>query len=138
MDVENVVILGSGPAGLTAALYAARAELTPLVIDGGQPGGQLMITTEVENFPGFPHGIQGPELIAALRAQVERFGTRFHSGRCTGTDFARRPGSHFADARRRSTRRGPRQHFKRGAGLRRWHEGDEAAFVGDVKRIQPE
>jgi thioredoxin reductase (NADPH) len=88
---RNVVIIGSGPAGLTAAIYTARANLSPLLIEGMEAGGQLMITTAVENFPGFSDGVMGPDLMAAMRAQAERFGTEILLGRVTEVDFSRRP-----------------------------------------------
>jgi thioredoxin reductase (NADPH) len=89
--MHNVVIVGSGCAGLTAAIYAARANLTPLVIDGHEPGGQLSLTTHVENFPGFPDGIMGPELIENMRKQAQKFGTEFKAGVISEVDLSRRP-----------------------------------------------
>ncbi len=90
-NIENVIIIGSGPAGLTSAVYTARANLNPLMIEGEEAGGQLMTTTEVENFPGFEHGVTGPALIDLIRKQAQRFGTRFITRNVTKVDFSSRP-----------------------------------------------
>ncbi|MCP8617686.1 thioredoxin-disulfide reductase [Salirhabdus salicampi] len=89
--MEKVIVLGTGPAGLTAAIYLARANMKPVVIEGDEPGGQLTLTTEVENFPGFETGIMGPELINNMRKQAERFGAEFKRGWVTEADFSSKP-----------------------------------------------
>src|ERR1700741_4038767 len=89
--IRDTVIVGSGCAGLTAALYTARANLKPLVIEGHEVGGQLSLTTLVENFPGWPEGIQGPELIANMKAQAARFGAEFMTGHIAKADITNRP-----------------------------------------------
>lgn len=91
MDPRNVIIIGSGPAGWTAAVYAARAELKPLLFEGAEPGGQLMTTTDVENYPGFPEGILGPDMMAKFREQAKRFGTEIVSEHVSAVDLSARP-----------------------------------------------
>ena len=90
-EVHNVIIIGSGPAGYTAAIYAARANLKPLLFQGLQPGGQLTITTDVENFPGYPEGVMGPEMMDQFRTQAERFGTEIRFEQINEVDFSSRP-----------------------------------------------
>lgn len=98
--MQNVVIIGSGPAGLTAAIYTARANLSPLLIEGWQSGGQLTTTTDVENYPGFAKGIMGPELMKEMRAQAERFGSEFLTGDVNAVDFSKHPFSITIDGER--------------------------------------
>ncbi|MBA2403429.1 MAG: thioredoxin-disulfide reductase [Bdellovibrionales bacterium] len=91
MERRKVIIIGTGPAGLTAAIYAARADLKPLILEGHEPGGQLTLTTEVENFPGFENGVMGPELMMTMKKQAARFNAEFMPVMCTGVDFSIRP-----------------------------------------------
>ena len=110
-DIENVVIVGSGPAGYTAALYTSRADLEPLVIEGFAWGGLLQQTTDVENYPGYPEGVMGPEMMQDFRDQAERFGTRFITDDATKIELVRRDGGIHVVRRRRGdpgARRDPR------------------------------
>lgn len=91
METRKVIIIGTGPAGLTAAIYTARADLKPLILEGHEPGGQLTLTTEVENFPGFEHGVMGPELMSNMKKQAARFKAEFLSLMCTSVDLSKRP-----------------------------------------------
>ncbi len=91
MTLRNVIIVGSGPAGYTAAIYSSRANLEPLMIEGHEPGGQLTTTTDVENFPGFPEGVMGPDLMSNMKNQAARFGTQFLSTKVTSLDLSKRP-----------------------------------------------
>ncbi len=97
MEKRDVVIIGTGPAGLTAALYTARASLKPLVLEGHEPGGQLTLTTEVENFPGFPEGVMGPDLINNIKKQAARFGAEYKSTLVNKVDFSKRPFKIFCE-----------------------------------------
>lgn len=101
---EDVIILGSGPAGLTAGLYTARANLRPLIIEGNEAGGQLVLTTLVENYPGFPEGLLGPELISQMRKQAERFGAKFVKGDATAADLSNNPFTLTVDNEVRQTK----------------------------------
>ena len=126
-DIRNVIIIGSGPAGLTAALYNARANLAPLVLAGPEPGGQLMITTDVDNYPGFPEGIQGPELMQRFEAQAERFGAEIRRETVESVDFSASP---FTVVTEQGTYRGRSVIISTGASARWLGLESETRFRG--------
>ena len=109
-EIRELIIIGGGPAGYTAALYSARANLSPLVIEGFQWGGQLMITSDVENYPGYPDGVMGPEMMADFRRQAERFGAEFLTDDVTRVDFSERPFRVWVGRRRVPREGGDRRH----------------------------
>ena len=119
MAIENLIIIGSGPAGYTAGIYAGRANLSPVCIEGYQSGGLLMLTSDVENFPGFPEGMMGPDLMAKFRKQAEKFGTRFISKNATRVDFSSFPLKVYIEDEEIQTLKG-RQSCCRCVHLSRW------------------
>ena len=137
-DVRDLIVIGGGPAGYTAALYAARANLQPLVIEGFSWGGQLMITSDVENYPGYPDGIMGPEMMAEFRRQAERFGTEFVTDDVTRVDFSERPFRVWVEGEEYRARLRHRRH-RRERALARARvggaaEGPRRVGVRDVRR----
>ena len=129
MQHTKCLIIGSGPAGFTAALYASRANLSPIVLEGPQPGGQLITTTEIENFPGYPEGVQGPRMMEDLRMQAQRFGAEIRSGRVTDVDFDKRPFTVTVDSGR-ETYTADAVIISTGAGARYLGLPDEQKYLG--------
>lgn len=129
MQHTKCLIIGSGPAGFTAAIYASRANLNPIVLEGPQPGGQLITTTEIENFPGYPEGVQGPKMMEDLRSQAMRFGAEIRSGRVTDVDFDKRPFTVTVDSGR-ETYTADAVIISTGAGARYLGLADEQKYLG--------